>query len=63
MIAYTWCYLVGIHIHKNSKEIRVLKHGRKAVSLFKYGLDNIRRCLVNHLNPYGINVFKFLSYT
>ena len=43
--------------------LEVLKHMRRAVSLFKYGLDYIFQCLVNHTNRYRINVFKFLSYT
>lgn len=63
MIAYAWCYLVGIHINENIKPITLLKHGRRAVSLFKYGLDYIFQCLVNHTNRYRIDVFKFLSYT
>ena len=63
MIAYVWCYLVGIYIHQNIKPIKVLKHKRRAVSLFKYGLDYIFQCLVNHTNRYRIDVFKFLSYT
>lgn len=63
MIAYVWCYLVGIYIHENVKPIKVLKHGRRAVSLFKYGLDYISQCLMNHTDRYRINVFKFLSYT
>ena len=63
MIAYVWCYLVGIYINENIKPITVLKHGRRAVSLFKYGLDYIFQCLVNHTNRYRIDVFNFLSYT
>ena len=63
MIAYVWCYLVGIYIHENIKPIKVLAHGRRAVSLFKYGLDYISQCLMNHTDRYRINVFKFLSYT
>ena len=63
MIAYVWCYLVGIHIHENIKAIKVLNHGRKAKSLFKYGLDHISQCLLNNRNRYQINIFKFLSYT
>ena len=63
MIAYAWCYLVGIHINENIKPITLLKHGRRAVSLFKYGLDYIFQCLVNHTNRYRFDVFKFLSYT
>ncbi len=49
----------GSHI----KPTTVLKHKRRAVSLFKYGLDYIFQCLVNHTNHYRINVFKLLSYT
>ena len=63
MIAYVWCYLVGIFIHENIKPIKVLKHGRRAVSLFKYGLEYISQCLMNHTDRYRINIFKFLSYT
>ena len=63
MIAYVWCYLVGIHIHENIKTIKVLNHGRKAKSLFKYGLDHISQCLLNNRKRYQINIFKFLSYT
>lgn len=63
MIAYVWCYLVGIYIHENIKAIKVLKHGRKAKSLFKYGLEYIAQCLLNHTNLYRIDIFKFLSYT
>ena len=62
MIAYVWCYLVGNFIHENIKPIKVLKHGRRAVSLFKYGLDYISQCLMNHTDRYRINVFKFLLY-
>lgn len=63
MIAYVWCYLVGIYIHENIKEIKVLHHGRKAKSIFKYGLEYISHCLLNHTNRYRIDIFKFLSYT
>ena len=63
MIAYVWCYLVGIFIHENIRSIKTLAHGRKAVSLFKYGLDYIQQCLLNHTDRYRIDVFKFLSYT
>ena len=63
MIAYVWCYLVGIHIHENIKAIKVLNHGRKVKSLFKYGLDYISQCLLNNRKRYQINIFKFLSYT
>ena len=63
IVAYLWCYLVGIYIHENIKPVKVLGHGRRAVSLFKYGLDYISQCLINHTDRYRINIFKFLSYT
>ena len=63
MLAYVWCYLVGIYIHENIKKIKVLHHGRRAKSLFKYGLEYIAQCLLNHMNRYRIDIFKLLSYT
>ena len=63
MIAYVWCYLVGIYINKYIKPVAILKHGRRAVSLFKYGLDYISQCLLNRSNRYRLNIFEFLSYT
>ena len=63
MLAYIWCYLVGIYIHENIKKIKVLHHGRRAKSLFKYGLEYIAQCLLNHINRYRIDIFKLLSYT
>lgn len=63
MLAYVWCYLVGIYIHENIKKIKVLNHGRRAKSLFKYGLEYIAQCLLNHMDRYRIDIFKLLSYT
>jgi hypothetical protein len=40
MIAFVWCYKVGIYLH-NIRPIKVKKHGRKAKSIFGYGLDHI----------------------
>ena len=59
IIAYVWCNLVGIFIHENINPIKVLEHGRRSVSFFKYGLDYISQCLMNHTERYQINVFKF----
>jgi hypothetical protein len=68
ILAFTRAYIVGVFINDNIKPIRVLKHGRKAKSFLKYGLQFISRIL---LNPYAtneqgdieINIFKFLSCT
>jgi hypothetical protein len=35
IIAFAWAYIVGIFADKNVKAIRILKHGRRAKSLFK----------------------------
>ena len=48
IIAFTWAYLVGIYKNLMIKPIRILKHGRKANSIFKYGLEEIANVLLNH---------------
>ena len=63
LIAFTWSYLVGIYLHKQVKPIKVLKHGRKAKSMFKYGLTYIENVLLNAKNQSNIDIFKFLSCT
>jgi len=47
-MAYTWAYSVGERLEKNSKT-EVKKHGRKAKSLFRRGLDHLRRLIRNKL--------------
>jgi len=63
MIAFVWCYKAGIFLHKNVKKIEIKKHGRKAKSIFKYGLSFIANILLNTDNQSNINIFKFLSCT
>nr|WP_233194472.1 hypothetical protein [Aquimarina sp. I32.4] len=63
MIAFVWCYKVGIHIHLKVKPIIIKKHGRKAKTIFKYGLDYIANTLLNALNQTNININHFLSCT
>ena len=63
-IAFIWAYLAGIDKHENIKPIKTKKHGRKAYSLFKYGLIRIACALNNRLNNSDIdNCFKILSCT
>ena len=47
-IALVWAYLVGEHKDINVKPIRILKHGRKAKSLVKYGLEEISNALFSN---------------
>ncbi len=62
IIAFVWCYKVGIHLHK-IKPIKIRKHGRKAITIFKYGVNYITNCLLNVLNQGNINIMEFLSCT
>ncbi len=63
MVAFIWAYLVGIHIHENVKQIRLLKNGYNAKSLFKYGLGYIATTLLNAHHQNDIDIFDFLSCT
>ena len=60
-IALVWAYLVGDHKNINVKTIRILKHGRKAKSLVKYGLEEIATILMRPTYAPKFDVFKFLS--
>lgn len=63
MIAFVWCYKVGDYIDTEIKPIKLKTHGRKAISVFKYGLDYICECLLSGFNKLNINIVKFLSCT
>ena len=41
MIAFVWCYKVGDYLDKNVKAVPIKKHGHRAKSIFKYGLEYI----------------------
>lgn len=60
-IAFVWCYKVGIYIDQVERKIKIKKHGFRAKSLFKYGLDYLANILLNPQNQSNINVFDFLS--
>jgi hypothetical protein len=47
MIAFVWCYKVGDYLDKNMAKIVIKKHGHRAKSVFKYGLEYIANCLLN----------------
>lgn len=63
MVAFTWCYRIGDHIDKNIRPIKIKKHGNRAVSVFKYGLEYLSRVLLTGRNLFNINCFEFLSCT
>lgn len=56
-IAFCWCYRVG-EWRAEQKPIRILKHQRQAVSLFRYGLDYLNRILFSPINNW---MHKFLQ--
>jgi transposase len=60
-IAFVWCYKVGIYIDQNEIKVKIKKHGYRAKSLFKHGLDYISNILLNPQKRSKIDVFKFLS--
>lgn len=62
MIAFVWCYKTGIYLNEKVP-IKIKTHGRKAKSIFKYGLDYIGKVLLNTENKESIDIFIFLSCT
>jgi hypothetical protein len=64
ILAFTWAYVVGVFVNDNIKPVRILKHGRRAKSLLKYGLEFIANILLNPLAAENkIDIFKILSCT
>lgn len=46
-LAFAWAHKVGDWRHENQKPIKVKKHGRFAISYFRYGLDWISQALLD----------------
>ena len=63
IIAFVWAYKVGLFLHYNIKEIRMLKHGHRAKSFVKHGLEYIATILLNAHSQDKIGIFDFLSCT
>lgn len=62
LIAFVWAYKAGIALNELCP-IKIKKHGRKAKSLFKYGLTYLAKALFyNDLQDF-INYCNFLSCT
>jgi hypothetical protein len=63
MIAFVWCYKVGIHLNEKEAPIKIKKHGSSATSVFKYGLNFLASLFLN-LIKYAktirkLNIFQF----
>jgi len=63
MLAFAWAYVVGVFVDQNVKPIKILKHGKRAKSIFKYGLEIIATVFLNPLTTTNVEIFKFLSCT
>jgi len=62
IVAFTWAYKVGIYLNE-IKPIKIKKHGRRAKSIFKYGLVFLASVLFsNNLEDFEL-CCKFLSCT
>lgn len=63
-LALCWAILVGEWLNQH-KPLKLKKHGRKAKSIFRYGLDHLRNILLNLDQKMSefIDVLHFLSCT
>jgi Transposase DDE domain len=63
MMAFTWSYLIGDHLDTVFAKIKIKTHGRRAISVIKFGLDYLSKVLLTGVNKYKINIYHFLSCT
>jgi len=63
IVAFTWAYVIGDYLNHYIKPIEIKKHGKRARSIFKHGLNYISSALLNAHFQCDINIFKFLSCT
>lgn len=62
IFAFTWAYIAGVFLD-SIRPIKVKKHGRRAKSIFKYGLTYLTSVLFsNDINKFT-EICKFLSCT
>lgn len=63
-IAFIWAYKIGIYRQNNIKKIEIKKHGRRAKSIFNYGLEILAQAIINSFSK-KIKIFSllFLSCT
>ena len=62
LIAFTWSYRIGVYLNQ-LKPIPIKKHGRRAYSLFKLGLNSLAKVInINDLTIFK-NYCLFLSCT
>ena len=62
LVAFIWAYKTGVHLNEEIP-IKIKKHGRKAKSLFKYGLEYIAKALFTNDLESLYRFANFLSCT
>ena len=60
-VAFIWAYRAGIFRHENEKPIRILKNGRRAKSIFKYGLERLSNILLSLIHLADIEINKIID--
>jgi len=58
MISFIWCYKIGDYLDKYVRPITIKKHGHRAKSVFKYGLEYISNLLLNTQREDVVGVFS-----
>lgn len=58
-VALVWAYLVGDYKDVYIKRIRILKHGHRAKSIVKYGLEEIADVLNRPMKKQRFDIFQF----
>jgi hypothetical protein len=53
MIAFVWCYNIGDYIDSEIKARSIKSHERRAISVFKDGLEYLSKCLSSRFNKYN----------
>jgi len=62
LVAFVWAYKAGIYLD-SIRPIKIKAQGRKAYSLFKYGLNFLANALFNNDIDRFKECCKFLSFT
>jgi len=61
-IAFAMCLSLGIHQHERVKKIKVKKHGYKANSFFRHGLNTIRQMLKEDEKTWQYFIAMFIRW-
>lgn len=63
-MAFAWAYFTGVWLLANTKlSIKKKKHGRNEKTIFKLGLEELRRLIITTFSKYFNNPYQVLSCT